>query len=230
MNLVQGDYDQETVFSEDPVDQALQWHKLGGSLIHIVDLDGAKEGRCCIEPQLRQLSSEGVPFEVGGGIRTIETIDQLFALGAERVILGTAAHEDPELLSAAIAKYPNGIVVGIDAKAGKVALSAWLDVRDTDAIEFAQRVVEQGASRVIYTDILSDGGMKGPNLDTTRAMAEAITAPVTASGGMSTLEDIERVAKLSDAGVDEVIIGRALYLDVFSLPEALAVAEGSVGA
>ncbi len=227
VNLVHGDYNQETVFSDDPVAQAIQWRDQGGDLIHIVDLDGAKAGHCCIEAQLRALHAAKVPYEVGGGIRNMDTIERILATGADRVILGTAAHENPGFVREACAKWPGQIVVGIDANAGRVALSGWLDVTSTDAVEFARRMEQEGAARIIYTDILSDGGMKGPNLDATRAVTEAIRIPVTASGGMSSLADVRAVAALESVGIDEVIVGRALYLKVFTLPEALAVAKAA---
>lgn len=227
VNLVQGDYDQETVFSDDPVQQAKQFHSEGGELIHIVDLDGAKAGHCCVEPQLRALQAAGIRFEVGGGIRDMAGVETVIDAGAERVILGTAAHKDPDFLKAAAARYPGKIVVGIDAKAGKVALSGWLDVTETDAVAFGREVEKAGAARIIYTDILRDGMMQGPNLDTTRAIAEAVSIPVTASGGMSSLDDVRAVAALERYGVDEVIVGRALYLGVFSLADAVAVANAA---
>lgn len=225
VNLVQGNYDQETVFSDDPVDQAVQWHKQGGGIVHIVDLDGAKAGRCCIEDELKAMRDAAVPVEVGGGIRNMDTISMLVDLGAERVILGTAAHADPDFLKTAADKFPDQIVVGIDAKDGKVALSGWLDVTATDAEAFALQVEAFGVSRIIYTDINSDGMMRGPNLEATFKLAKAVDIPITASGGMSTLEDIASVKKLEPLGVDEVIIGRALYLNVFSMDEALAAAS-----
>lgn len=225
VNLVQGDYDQETVFSDDPVQQAKQWHADGGELIHIVDLDGAKAGHCCVEPELRALKAAGIPFEIGGGIRDMDTVETVIAAGAERVILGTAAHKDPEFLKTAAKAFAGKIVVGIDAKAGKVALSGWLDVTETDAVAFGREVEKAGAVRIIYTDILRDGMMQGPNLDATRAIAEAVSIPVTASGGMSSLDDVGHVAALEPFGVDEVIVGRALYLGVFSLADAVAVAN-----
>ncbi|MFP6598494.1 MAG: 1-(5-phosphoribosyl)-5-[(5-phosphoribosylamino)methylideneamino]imidazole-4-carboxamide isomerase [Candidatus Hydrogenedentota bacterium] len=225
VNLIQGNYDQETVFSDDPVDQAVQWHKQGGGIVHIVDLDGAKAGRCCIEDELKAMRDAAVPVEVGGGVRNMDTISMLVDLGAERVILGTAAHADPDFLKAAADKFPDQIVVGIDAKDGKVALSGWLDVTATDAEAFALQVEAFGVSRIIYTDINSDGMMGGPNLEATFKLAKAVDIPITASGGMSTLEDIASVKKLEPLGVDEVIIGRALYLNVFSMDEALAAAS-----
>lgn len=227
VNLVQGDYEQETVFAEDPVQQAILWRDQGADLVHLVDLDGAKAGRCCIEAELRALVDAGVAFEVGGGIRSLETISTLVGLGAERVILGTAAHNDPQLLRDAVASFGEKIVVGIDAKGGQVALSGWLDVTETSAVKFARRVEGEGVGRIIYTDILSDGMMQGPNLESTRAVARAVGIPVTASGGMSALADIESVRGLEGDGVDEVIIGRALYLNAFTLPRAIAAARGA---
>ena len=224
VNLVQGDYNQETVFSSDPVRQAVQWRDDGAQLVHIVDLDGARAGRCCIEGELREMAQAGVAFEVGGGIRDLPTVDMLAGLGAKRIILGTAAHDDPVFLREAIAGFEERIAVGLDAKGGKVALKGWLDVTDTGAIDFARRLEEAGVSRIIYTDILSDGMMKGPNIEATRALAGAVGVPITASGGMSSLADIEAVRALDVYGVDEVIIGRALYLKTFTLGEAIAAA------
>jgi len=227
VNLVQGDYAQETVFSEDPVAQAVQWREAGASLVHIVDLDGAKAGHCCIERELRAMAEAGVPVEVGGGIRDMDAVNLVVDCGAERVILGTAAHADPEFLLEACRAHPGKIVAGIDAKDGQVALRGWLDVTSTPATELARQVEAAGVSRIVYTDILSDGMMQGPNVEATRAMANAVAIPVTASGGMSSLEDIARVRELETFGVDEVIIGRALYLGVFSVAEALQAAGES---
>ncbi len=226
VNLLQGDYAQETVFSEDPVAQAIIWHDaLGEGLVHIVDLDGAKQGRCCIEKELRAMATAGVPFEVGGGIRNFETIRNLFEAGASRVILGTAAYRDPDLLREACRTWPEGIAVGIDAREGKPSLSGWLEDTDGDALDFARRVEAAGAARIIYTDILRDGMMGGPNLEMTRAVARAVNIPVTISGGVSSLDDIRAARALEADGVDEIIIGRALYLGAFTVQEAVAAAR-----
>lgn len=226
VNLLQGDYAQETVFSEDPVGQAKIWHDaLGEGLVHVVDLDGAKQGRCCIEKELRAMARAGVPFEVGGGIRNLETIEKVFAAGATRVILGTAAYRDPDLLHDACRAWPQGIVVGIDAREGKPSLSGWLEDTDGDALDFARRIEAAGAARIIYTDILRDGMMGGPNLEMTRAVARAVTIPVTISGGVSSLDDIRAARALEADGVDEIIIGRALYLGAFTVQEAVAAAR-----
>lgn len=225
VNLIQGDYDQETVFSEDPVAQAKTWwDALGEGLIHIVDLDGAKAGHCCVENELRALQSAGIPYEVGGGIRNRATIETILDAGASRVILGTAAYRDPELLKEACAKYPGKIAVGLDARAGKLSLSGWLEDTDRDAVAFAKDVEAAGAARIIYTDILSDGMMQGPNIQATRTLAQTVSIPVTISGGMSSLDDVKTVRPLESDGVDEIIIGRALYLDKFSVQEAAAAA------
>jgi phosphoribosylformimino-5-aminoimidazole carboxamide ribotide isomerase len=222
VNLVQGDYDRETVFADDPVAQALKWHELGGELIHIVDLDGAKSGKCCVESQLRRISAAGVPFEVGGGIRDMATIETVVDAGAQRVILGTAAHRNPGLMAEAAKRFPGRIVAGIDARDGKVALSGWYESTNTDAVEFARRMEQAGASRIIFTDISSDGMMGGANVETTRAVARAVGIRVTASGGISSLDDVLAVKRAEADGIDEVIIGRALYLEKFTLPQAIA--------
>lgn len=228
VNLVQGDYGQETVFSEDPVAQAQAWwDALGAGVIHIVDLDGAKAGRCCVETELAALKARGIPYEVGGGVRNLETIETILALGADRVILGTAAHRDPVLLKEACAKFPGKIAVGIDARNGMVSLSGWLEDTGTDAIIFAKEVEQAGACRIIYTDILRDGMMQGPNIEATAAVARAVNIPVTISGGVSSLEDIRNSLAAEADGVDEIIIGRALYLKVFTVEEAVSAAKGA---
>lgn len=226
VNLIQGDYDQETVFAEDPVEQVKQWHQLGGELIHIVDLDGAKQGHPCAIPSLKEIHAAGIRYQIGGGIRDMAALDELVEAGAERVIIGTAALRKPEFLAEAVEAHRDRIAVAIDAKDGRVAFSAWQQVSDTSAVPFAREVAKAGAARIIYTDILSDGMLRGPNVEATRAVAEAAGIPVTASGGMSTLADIEKVRGLKAIGVDEVIIGRALYVEAFTLPEAIAAAQG----
>jgi len=224
VNLVQGDYDRETVFSNDPVAQAVKWRQLGGRLIHIVDLDGAKSGTCCIERQLRRIAAAGVPFEVGGGIRNMQTIHTVIDAGALRVILGTAAHRNPGFLAQAASAFPGRVVAGIDAQHGKVALSGWCETTQTDAIDFARRVEAAGAARIIFTDISSDGMMGGANVEATRSIARAVRIPVTASGGISSLDDVRALKRVEHDGIDEIIIGRALYLEKFTLPQAIAAA------
>jgi len=227
VNLVQGDYGQETVFADDPVAQAVLWHEQGAAIVHIVDLDGAKAGRCCIEPQLKAIAAAGVPCEVGGGIRNMDTVRAVFGAGVERAILGTAAFRDPAFLREAAEAYLGRVVVGIDAKAGKVGLSGWLEITDADAIPFAREAEAAGAARIVYTDILSDGMMAGPNVEATRNVARAVGIPVTASGGISRLDDIRALRETETDGIDEIIIGRALYLKHFTLAEAIQAARRS---
>lgn len=225
VNLVQGDYQRETVFARDPVAQAHRWREDGAELIHVVDLDGARSGRLCTEAHLRAIAAAGIPFEVGGGIRTMDVIRKALDIGARRVILGTAAYRDPGLLHDAALEFPGCIVAGIDAKGGKIALAGWSDVTEADAVSFALDVEEAGAARIIYTDILSDGMMRGPNLAATQAVAAAVRIPVTLSGGVSSLEDVRTARHLQVYGVDEIIIGRALYLGAFTLEEAIRAAR-----
>ena len=235
VNLIQGDYQQETVFSEDPVTQARLWWKdlrsavppeaFADAILHIVDLDGAKSGSCCVLPQLRALSETQIRFEVGGGIRSLDAVAEVIGAGAERVILGTAAYRDRALLEQACTQWPGRIVVGIDARGGCVALSGWLENTDCDAIAFAREVEDAGAARIIYTDILSDGMLAGPNIETTGALARAVQIPVTISGGVSTLDDIHNEMALASSGVDEIIIGRALYVRQFTVAQAVVAAR-----
>ncbi len=221
VNLVQGDYDKETVFSDDPFEQAqIWWDELQEGIIHIVDLDGAKSGQCEILPFLERLGKAGIPYEVGGGIRTVDTIDKIISVGAERVIIGTGMIKNPELLQTATSKWEGKIAVAIDAKNGKIALEGWTQETTLSAIEIAQKAQEEGASRVIYTDILSDGMMKGPNFVATQVIAQSLRIPVTMSGGVSSLDDIMQAKLLQPHGVDEIIVGRALYLKKFTIMEA----------
>lgn len=224
VRLVQGDYARETVFAEEPLEQAARWWRaLGGDgIVHIVDLDGAREGRCCILEILRDLKAARIAYEVGGGIRDAATVNAVRAAGAARVILGTAAHRDPAFLRAACAAHPGAIVVGIDARDGKVALSGWMEGTATDAVDFARTVEAAGAARIIYTDIARDGMMQGPNLEATAALARAVGIPVTLSGGIATLEDLRRVRAVAPANLDEIIVGRALYEGAFTLEAARA--------
>ncbi|HOF39705.1 MAG TPA: 1-(5-phosphoribosyl)-5-[(5-phosphoribosylamino)methylideneamino]imidazole-4-carboxamide isomerase [Candidatus Hydrogenedentes bacterium] len=226
VNLVQGDYGQETVFAEDPVAQARQWFEAVRSLVHIVDLDGAREGRLCTLDALQALNRAGIPYEIGGGIRGLADVEAAVAAGAERVILGTAAYRDRDFLRQAVAAFPEKIAAGIDARDGRVSLSAWRDDTTTSALDFAREMEQAGVVRIIYTDINSDGMMSGPNVEATQAIAQAVAVPVTASGGVASIQDIQRLKEIEPDGVDEVIIGRALYLGAIDIGEAIAVAEG----
>lgn len=235
VNLVQGDYAQETVFSANPVAQARTWwralqdvlsvEEFAEAIVHIVDLDGAKSGQCQVLEQLRALHGRGIRFEVGGGLRSLDALADVFDAGAERAILGTAAYREPEMLREACRRWPGRVVAGIDARAGRVSLSGWLEDTSTDVIAFAETMAEAGVSRIIYTDILSDGMLTGPNIETTTALARAVDVPVTISGGVSTLDDIHNARALENYGVDEIIVGRALYVRQFTVAQAVAAAR-----
>jgi len=232
VNLVQGDYKQETVFSENPVEQACLWwsqleHALPAeafkdAVIHIVDLDGARTGSCCVLPHLIALAHHGVRFEVGGGLRSIDALETVLKTGATRVILGTVAHRNPNLVREACSRWPGRIVAGIDARAGFVSLNGWLEHTETTSVDFARDMADAGVARIIYTDILSDGMLGGPNIDTTAAVARVAKIPVTISGGVSTLDDIRNARALESLGVDEIIVGRALYVGNFTIAQAVA--------
>ncbi len=230
VNLVQGDYSRETVFSENPVEQAKKWwddlEEKG--LIHIVDLDGARSGKCEILSILKEIGNLGIKYEVGGGIRSIKTIENVMDAGAERVILGTIAIIDPELIKTASSIWKDKIVVAIDAREGKVAIEGWTKSTEVSAIEFAKMVADYGVSRIIYTDILSDGMMRGPNYQMTIKVAQSAKLPVTMSGGISSVEDIIKAKELEPYGVDEIIIGRALYLGKFTIKEALRILQDDI--
>ncbi len=229
VNLVQGDYSKETVFSENPVEQAKKWwNELNNKgLIHIVDLDGARSGKCEILNILKEISANNIKYEVGGGIRSLEIIEDIISVGAERVILGTAVLTNPNLIKTATTIWRGRIVVAIDAREGKVAIEGWTKPTEISPTELAKIAAELGASRIIYTDILSDGMMRGPNYEMTKRIAQVTHLPITMSGGVSSIEDIIKAKELEPYGVDEIIVGRALYLNKFSVKEALKVLQNN---
>jgi len=220
--------DAETVFSDDPTAMAQKWQIGGAELIHVVDLDGA------VEKSPKNLNAIGdivngvsIPIQVGGGIRNMETIDMYLDLGVRRVIIGTEAIRNPQLVVDACKKYPDRIIVGIDARNGKVAIEGW--TRDTDilAVDLAKRFEDCGVAAVNFTDIHRDGMESGPNLEETRRMAEAVDIPVVASGGVGGIEDVRNLLTLEDSGVVGMISGRALYTGALDLSEAIRLASAS---
>lgn len=228
VRLYQGDYAQTEVFNNNPVEVARQWADQGASRLHLVDLDGAKSGKPenwqAIEAIVRAVD---VPVEVGGGLRDRTRVTDLFSLGVRYAILGTAAVNNPDLVSDLSAEFSNQIIVGIDARNGKVATEGWLETSDIDAIALAQQMEQRGAAAIIYTDIQRDGTLQGPNIAALRAMAKAVSMPVIASGGVGNLRDLLSLLPLEAQGVEGVIIGRALYTGDVSLKEAvLAVSNG----
>ena len=230
VRLEQGQMERDTVYSTDPAATARHWQKEGGELLHIVDLDGAFAGvpknRGVIEGIIAAID---IPAQLGGGIRDLATIEAYLALGLSRVIIGTAAQRNPQLVTEACRRFPGRIVVGIDAKNGKVAVQGWAEVTDVTAVDLAKRFAGDGVAAIIYTDIARDGMLQGPNLEATRALAEAIAIPVIASGGVSTLQDIRNLLDIERYGVTGVITGKAIYAGTLSLREAVRVAKGTRG-
>jgi phosphoribosylformimino-5-aminoimidazole carboxamide ribotide isomerase len=226
VRLEQGEMHRDTVFSDTPAEQALTWQQAGAELLHLVDLDGAFAGqpknKAAIEEILRAIT---IPAQLGGGIRDIATIEAYLALGLSRVIIGTAAQRNPALVIEACQQFPGQIVVGIDAKNGMVAVQGWAELTDITAVDLAKKFEDCGVSAIIYTDISRDGMMGGPNLEATKSLAEAISIPVIASGGVSSLKDIENLMAIETSGVTGAITGKAIYTGAIDLAEAIALTK-----
>ncbi|MEK6589563.1 MAG: 1-(5-phosphoribosyl)-5-[(5-phosphoribosylamino)methylideneamino]imidazole-4-carboxamide isomerase [Nitrospinota bacterium] len=222
VRLFQGRMDQETVYSEDPVSVAKRWEDNGAELLHVVDLNGAVAG----VPKNKDIigdiiKSVKIPVEVGGGIRDMDTVNEYISIGTKKVIIGTVALENPEFVYEATKKFPQKIIVGIDAKNGNVAVRGWEDITKTSAYILAKSFEGFGISDIIYTDISRDGTLSGPNIEAIKSFAESINIPVIASGGVSNIRDIERLINLQKYGVKGVIIGKALYSGSVNLKEAI---------
>lgn len=225
VRLFKGDFDQETVFSDQPAEVAQQWQAQGAQFLHLVDLDGARAGHSENLATVREiLAAVTIPVELGGGIRTLENIDEVLELGVRRVILGSVAVRDPELVAAACAKYGDRIVVGIDAKDGIVAVDGWGVSGDVDVITLAKRMKQAGVRTIIYTDISRDGTLAGVNVEATAKLARESGVHVVASGGVCDVRDIEALKPYEKDGIEGVIVGKSIYTGSLSLPEALAIA------
>jgi phosphoribosylformimino-5-aminoimidazole carboxamide ribotide isomerase len=227
VRLRQGRYDEVTVYSDDPIALAQSWRGTAARL-HIVDLAGAKEGRAVQTDLIRQIvDSFGPGVQIGGGVRSIETLHAYFALGVERVVLGTAAVSDPELVRSAARAYPDRVILALDAKAGFVATRGWVDVSEHRAADLARSFRADGIAAVLYTDIERDGTEVGPNVAATAELASDSGLPVIASGGVGTLEHLRQLGRKSreiDGAIVGAVLGRALHERRFSLPEAIAAA------
>ncbi|WP_250544998.1 1-(5-phosphoribosyl)-5-[(5-phosphoribosylamino)methylideneamino]imidazole-4-carboxamide isomerase [Synechococcus sp. LA31] len=222
VRLHQGDYDQVTRFNNDPVAQALDWQRQGAQRLHLVDLDGAKTGQPVNDQAVKAITAAlSIPVQLGGGVRSAERAEELLACGLDRVILGTVAIEKPELVKELAARHLGKVVVGIDAKDGLVATRGWIETSTVKATELAKSFEGCGVAAIISTDIATDGTLAGPNLEALRAMAEASSIPVIASGGIGRLEDILSLLSIAPLGVEGVIVGRALYDGAVDLAEAL---------
>jgi phosphoribosylformimino-5-aminoimidazole carboxamide ribotide isomerase len=226
VRLYQGDMNQATVYSDDPVATALRWQSEGAERLHVVDLDGAVSGAGVNTAVIEHICwALTIPVQVGGGIRDVAAIERLLSRGVSRVILGTVAYRQPEIVAAACQRFPGRITVGIDARAGKVAVQGWTEATELEAVELARRCASMGVNEIVYTDITRDGTSQGVNLDATLALARAVTLPIIASGGVASLQDIERLLPLETEGIAGVIVGRALYTGAVKLAEAIRVGK-----
>lgn len=229
VRLVEGKLENETIYSDDPVAQALAWQDKGAEFLHLVDLDGAFAGvPKNLEVIKAIVQAVDIPVQLGGGIRVMETIDVLLEAGLSRVILGTVAIKNPELVKSACAKYPGRIVVGIDSKDGLVAVEGWAEASTRTAVDLALEMKIYGVERIIYTDVSRDGTLQGPNLEATKQLAEATGMRVVASGGVSSLDDIRDLMAVEAVGVDAVILGKSIYTGAIELEEALELVKGAV--
>ncbi len=225
VRLLRGDMKAETVYGDDPLAMGRRWVEAGARYLHVVDLDGAASGAPMNADAIAALCAKlPIPVEVGGGVRSVERAEEFLSAGADRVIFGTAALEQPQIVADACRRFPGRVAVGIDARAGKVAVKGWTETSAVTAIELARDVERVGACRVIYTDIERDGTELGLNVRATRDLAEAIGIPVIASGGVGSLADVEALLPCEQIGVEAVIIGRALYSGAVQLEDAIRVA------
>ncbi|MCH2177779.1 MAG: 1-(5-phosphoribosyl)-5-[(5-phosphoribosylamino)methylideneamino]imidazole-4-carboxamide isomerase [Mariniblastus sp.] len=231
VRLAQGDYQQETIYGDNPADMAHRWIAEGATGLHIVDLDGARDG---LNPDgsspnreaLARITREvSVDLQIGGGIREESTIEDYLEMGINRLVIGTRALTDPEWSTRMIEKFPGHLIIGIDARQGRVATNGWLKTSETTAIQHAKHFSEQAIAGIIYTDISKDGMLKGPNLVGMKEMAEAVSSPIIASGGVTTASDIVELAQMNLSGA---IIGRTLYEGFLTLTDALEAAQAPV--
>jgi len=222
VRLLRGVADEETVFDDDPVAAALRWQSEGARFLHVVDLDGAFAGEPVNDGAVRAIAAAtDIPVEVGGGIRTSEVAAGYMDAGVSRVIVGTAAFKDPVWLAELAGLLGERLVVGLDVKAGNIGLQGWTGEASEAPVEAVRRLTAAGVRRIIYTDIMRDGTLEGPNFEGLESIARASEIPVIASGGVAAVEDLLRIAAMSELGVEGVIVGMALYQGKFSLSEAL---------
>lgn len=227
VRLRQGKRNEETIYSRDPVDVAQGWKERGAGWLHVVDLDGAFQGSPRnLEILERMVEAVEIAVEFGGGMRAWSDIEQAINIGVERVILGSAAPTNQELVQQAVQVYGERIVVAIDARGGKVCTYGWERDSDSSPLRLAKEMKSCGVARIIYTDISRDGTMRGPNIEMTKKIASETGLKIIASGGISTLQEIKELKRLEEHGVEGVIIGKALYEGRIELKEAIEVAEG----
>jgi phosphoribosylformimino-5-aminoimidazole carboxamide ribotide isomerase len=212
VRLQEGVASRSTEYSDDPVAMALHWQELGATRLHLVDLDGAFSGQAAhLEIARSIFHALKIPVEFGGGLRTLDQIEKILSLGAEHAILGTVAVDHQDIVAEAVRRHPGSIVVGIDARGGKVALRGWVDQTTTTAVELARRMKDLGVERIIYTDVARDGMLRGVNYEETETLCREAGMRVIASGGVSSIEDVRALWERRACGIDGVILGRALY-------------------
>jgi phosphoribosylformimino-5-aminoimidazole carboxamide ribotide isomerase len=229
VRLLQGDFQQETVYGADPAEVARRWADAGAERIHVVDLDGSREGRPVNDAVIRTiLSAVGIPIELGGGIRDMATVDYYVGLGVQWVILGTAALKNRDFVAEACRRFPGRIILGIDAKDGKVAVEGWTEATGADGLEVAKRYEGIGLAAIVYTDISRDGMETGVNVPATERLARSVKTPVIASGGVAGIGDIERLLAVASSGILGVIAGKALYTGALDLEKAIRIAKAGV--
>ncbi len=222
VRLNQGNYNEVTKFNSDPVKQAQTWEKQGAKRLHLVDLDGAKTGEPINDQTIKEIKkSISIPIQLGGGIRNIERAKELLDIGIDRIILGTIAIENPELVRVLSQEYPKRIAVGIDAKEGMVATRGWLKRSEITSLELAKQLNELELAAIISTDISTDGTLEGPNIQALREIAEVSINPVIASGGIGSINDLISLVDLEHEGIEAIIVGRALYDGSIDLKEAI---------
>lgn len=219
VRLIEGDFERETIFDTDPVDAALRWQEQGAEWIHIVDLDGARDGIRANESAIARIrKAVKAKLQLGGGIRDMEALTAAHEVGIDRMVIGSAAVSNPELIPKAVTAFGSAIAVGLDAREGRVATRGWTEQTSIDVTDIARRVANQGVEHVVFTDIGRDGRLEGPNLDALQDLVDRQLTSIIASGGIGSLDDIANVARIGAAGV---IIGAALYHKQFTLTEAL---------
>jgi phosphoribosylformimino-5-aminoimidazole carboxamide ribotide isomerase len=220
VRLKQGQLQEEKVYGSDPAEVARKWEAEGAGRLHVVDLDAAITGKPQFEVVADVIAAVKIPVEVGGGLRVLETAMRYRERGADRVVFGTAAVADPGVVQEAARRWPKSVAVALDARNGKVAVAGWREITRVDALELALRVKEWGVPRLQYTDVMRDGTLMGPNVAGIEALAKQVGLRMTAAGGISILEDLTRIAALEHLGVDEVIVGKALYERRFTMAQA----------
>ena len=227
VRLTQGAFDQTTVYDADPLDAARRWVEQGARGLHVVDLDGARSGAPVNLEHVRRIAAEaGVPVQVGGGLRTIEAVQDAIAAGAARVVIGTAAYRDIDFLDATLAEHDDRVVISIDARAGQLAGAGWTEQTDIPIEAVIEQLGARGVRRFVYSSIDRDGMLQGPDLEGARRVAEAVRGSYIYSGGVSSLEDLRALADLRQVNLSGVIVGKALYEGRFTVAHAQAVLDG----